>query len=238
MNMNGYSYLLSFGLCLASVACGSDPPPDTEPNPEALDYYPLVDGRELVYFHDGSGGWDETITVTQNADGTFLEKDTPNPSGVRTETVLMKDAAGRIIRTHQEEYASDVLDFSVDYSGGTYGGFLRYDPAWASMEVGETVTVDYDRTETPAGGAAEPSRARSHIFTRFEMETVTLASSGETFQDCLKIQRARNYVDTLGMVEDQTKMFWFAAGVGKVFEQTVTGGSGSEQLIQYPEQGN
>ena len=238
MKTNPCAYMLTLALGLASVACGSEDPPSTMVPGETLDYYPLVDGRQMVYYHSSNNGWDETLTVTQASDGSFLESDTANPDGIRSETMLTKDAAGRIIRHHKDQFLNEEPDISVDYADGTYGGFLRYDPAWAAMEVGESVTVDYNRTETPAGGSPDPVRARSHIYYRHEIETITLAATGETFRDCLKIRRARNYNDVLGEAEDQEKMFWFAPGIGKVQEQTLIGGSGSEQLIEYPEQGN
>ena len=233
MNTNSYAYLLALGL--SSVACSGDKDPPQSPGGPAEDYYPLLDGRQLVYRHSSNNGWNETLTTTQNADGTFLETDTPNPDGERSETILRKDSAGRIIRISKEQYVDDVLDFSVDYMGGNYDGFVRYDPAWVGLETGETMTIDYERTETPAGGPADETRARSHIYKSFGRETIQLSATGETFYDCLKIQRERNYTNNLGDPEDQTKLFWFAAGIGKVQEQTITGGDSSEQLIEYPE---
>ena len=234
--MDAWEVTLLLCLAGASVACGSEAPPgsdtasssNTTGGSGADDYYPMADGASSVYRHSSKGGWDETVTLTRLSPGVFVEADTANPDGERTEAVLEVDSKGRVFRTSKEVYVDDVLDLSVVYEPG----FIRFDPAWLELEVDESVTTTYERTETPAGGPAEPSRPRAHIYTSQGFQTVTIL--GTTYRDCLVIHRERDYEDVFGEPEDEKKQFYFAPGVGKVWEVNLDSGN-TEELVSYSE---
>lgn len=204
------------------MGCGSDAPPGEDRH--ASDYYPMNDGAVSVYRHSSNGGWDETITLTKTGDDEFFETDTPSPDGERTESVQTIDSKGRVWRVSKDQFIDDALDISVVYDPG----FIRFDPAWLDLEENESVRMSYDRTETPAGGSADPTRERAHIYTSYGFQTVTVL--GKTYADCLVIHRERDYEDATGNNEDQQKQFYFAPGVGKVWEINIDSGN-TEELV-------
>lgn len=214
---------LSLVCTLLSSGCGDAAPPGGD-NPNSADYYPMLDGAVSVYRHSSNGGWDETITLTRTAAGEFFEVDTPNPDGERTESVQTVDVDGRVWRTSKQQYVDDQLDIAVEYEPG----FIRFDPAWLDLAQNESVRMAYQRTETPAGGSPDPTRERAHVYTSFGLQTVDVL--GKTYRDCLVIQRERDYEDTQGNTEDQKKQFYFAPGVGKVWEINIDSGN-TEELV-------
>jgi hypothetical protein len=194
---------------------------------EAPDYYPMADGSSWVYFHTSKNGWEETITLADNGDGTFTQSDTPNPDGESSEAIHVEDENGLVLRTSRQQFVDDALDISVVYDPG----FVRFDPAWLEMADGETVTLSYMRTETAAGAAMpDPTRERSHIYTKIGM--VNHSVQGVSYSDCLQMERERNYENPTGQSEDQKKQFWFCPNVGKIQEVT-TDTNNSEQLVSY-----
>jgi hypothetical protein len=188
----------------------------------------MVDGSVSVYEHTSKGGWDETITLTKLSDGVYREVDTPNPDQERNEAVLEVDSAGRVFRISKEVYIDDILDTLVEYDPG----FLRFDPAWLELEANVPIREGYDRTESHPGEAPDPTRARAHIYTSFGFQS--LAVLGTAYNNCLTLQRARDYEDTTGDAEDQQKVFYFCPNVGKVQEVNVDSGN-TEQLVSYSE---
>ena len=91
------------------------------------------------------------------------------------------------------------------------------------------------RTETHPGEASK-TRPRAHVYTvESTSETVTVPAG--KFLDCLRVRRERD-LENDAIVEaditqdEQSKMFWFAPGVGKVREENLITGS-REELIDY-----
>lgn len=223
------------------VACGSEAPPGEETTDgggagapattggsEASNHFPMVDGAVSVYRHSSKGGWDETITLSETSPGVYLEVDSGNPDGERTESVLEVDSQGRVFRTSKDVYVDDVLDTSVVYEPG----FIRFDPAWLELGVNESLSYGYERAETPAGGPPDPTRPRAHVYTSFGRESLTVL--GTRYSDCLVIRRERDYDDVDGEAEDEKKQIYFAPAVGKVQEINVDSGN-TEQLVSHSE---
>lgn len=196
--------------------------------PSGLDYYPITDGSTRVFRHTSRGGWDETITLEAIGPGEFLESESEDPDGERTESVIEVDSRGRVFRTSKQVFVDDQLTLSVVYEPG----FIRFDPAWLDLKPGQTISTDYERTETPAGAPADPSRARSHVYRSFGFETVAVL--GKTHRDCLVIERERTYSDVVGEPEDQRKRFYLAPNVGKVWEVNLDSGN-TEELVRHSE---
>src|SRR5690606_28629566 len=203
-------FSLFVALGASVVACGSEAPPGTE----SVDgggagapattggnrsHFPLQDGAVSIYRHSSKGGWDETVTLTEISPGVYLEVDSGHPEGERTEATLEVDAQGRVFRTSKKVYNDDVLDSSVVYDPG----FIRFDPAWLDMEVNESRTYSYDRTEISADGTPDPTRPRSHVYTSFGRQSLTVL--GTRYSDCLVIRRERDYNDVDGEAEDEKK---------------------------------
>ena len=193
---------------------------------DANDHFPLVDGAVREYFHSSNDGWEETVTLEALRSNVFLERDTENPDGVRTESILALTTSGRVLRTSKVVYQDDALDFCVTYDPG----FVRFDPAWLELPVGDSVREEYERTETNQDGEKDPTRERAHTYTSFGLESTTIA--GTLYNDTLVIERKRDYEDVQGQPEDQQKLFRFAPGVGKVQEVNFESGN-SEELLSY-----
>ena len=228
-------------LAVPIVACGSEAPPGeatsdgggagapgTTGGSDGSNHFPMEDSAVSIYRHSSKGGWDETITLSETSPGVYLEVDSVNPDGERTESILEIDSVGRVFRTSKDVYVDDVLDTSVVYEPG----FIRFDPAWLDLRVNESMTYEYERTETPAGGSPDPTRPRAHVYTSFGRESLTVL--GARYSDCLVIRRERDYDDVDGEAEDEKKQIYFAPGVGKVQEINVDSGN-TEQLVSYSE---
>lgn len=228
---------LAFAFVVASFGCGSEAPPGTETNDGGAagasgttggSHFPMADGAVSVYRHSSKGGWDETVTLTETSPGVYLEVGSGHPDGERTESILEVDEQGRVLRTSKDVYVDDVLDSSVVYEPG----FIRFDPVWLDLEVNESMTYAYERTETPAGGTPDPTRPRAHVYTSFGRESLTVL--GTRYSDCLVIRRERDYDDVEGDPEDEKKQIYFAPAVGKVQELNVDSGN-TEQLVIHTE---
>ncbi|HKO90979.1 MAG TPA: hypothetical protein VJU61_07505 [Polyangiaceae bacterium] len=199
------------------LACNQESP--VTPS-ELLPYHPLADGAWWDYQHSD---WTERVTMAATTfDGSpaFLMTDSPNPKdGLRSDSVVVS-RDGRILRVTKEEYlvsaeGDPTLDSSVEYGVG----FTRFDENWAQQSVGFRETPEYERVETPPGEAPRPAEARRHTFEIVSLSAEVPTAAG-TF-DCIQIQRTKDWqaeADGVDLSDAQTKMFWFARGVGKVRE--------------------
>lgn len=218
-------------ICIACALCAaacnqSDPPAD-----EQMDYFPLVDGARYRYLHS-KGGWIETLTFEADEDdeNRFVQRQSENDDGESSSSVLVRDD-GDVLRVSEEQFIDGELDYSTEYDPG----FLRFSAAWANGEKGASETRTYDRTETQPG--LEPkTRPRAHVFTVVSLAETVKVPAGQ-FLNCLMIRRERD-LDNDAIAEadvtqdEQSKMFWFCPGVGKVREENLITGS-REELIDY-----
>lgn len=235
--------VLAVSLLAASlIACNQKTP--AEPPSSHAPYDPLVAGAWWDYQHDD---WTEHVTMApttlDGGESAFVMTDSPNPKdSIRSDATLVA-REGRVLRVYKEEYlvgpplAGDtpnpeppaVLKDSV-----TYGvGFTRFDEGWADKPVGFKETPEYERVETPAGGAAKPAQGRRHTFEVLSLSEEVSTPLG-TF-DCIKIRRTKDWQaeeEGLDASDAQPKVFWFARGVGKVRELNLESGKG-ELLNNY-----
>jgi hypothetical protein len=215
--------LYSLSACLLS-ACGQDPPAE----PLLAPYHPLVPGSWWEYAHSD---WTERVDLgaaTFNGAPAFNMSDSPNPrDNLRSDSILI-ESDGRISRMTKEEYLVTGGDAALR-SSVSYGvGFTRFDEHWAEQAVGFKETPVYFRIETPAAGTPRPEEERKHTFELISLSEEVRSPAG-TF-DCLVIRRTKDWEAEAEGVEDaQTKMFWFARGVGKV--QELNEETGSTELL-------
>jgi hypothetical protein len=222
----------ALSLALALSGCGQEPPPP-DPNADA-DYHPLVDGAWWRYEHSD---WTETVTLEGmmfEGQPAFLMSDSPNPSDqLRSDAVIAK-ALGRVSRIAKDEYLMSSTGGATLQSSVTYGvGFTRFNEAWADQAAGFVESPEYVRVETPPGGEPLPGEARKHSFEILSLSDEQVTEAG-TF-DCIQVQRTKDWQAEAAGAEDsdaQTKIFWFARGVGKVRELNVDTGS-SESLVEF-----
>lgn len=218
--------LWALPFALAAAGCGQEDPAATAQQTQQP-YYPMVDGAWWEYAHSD---WDERVTATAtDYDGmpAFLMSDSPNPEDdIRSDSIVMS-VNGRAARVSKQEYligqdGSEVLTSSV-----TYGvGFTRFNEDWANQAVGYRETPAYERIETPPGGQPRAPEARRHTF-----EIVSLAedvTTGKGTFSCIVIKRTKDWEaeeEGVDASDAETKMYWFARGIGKVQERNVETGS-------------
>jgi hypothetical protein len=223
------------GLLGLVTGCGQeDPeaPPATE-----QPYYPLVPGAWWQYAHSDWAERVETGTATFEGQDAFLMTDSPNPSDDLRSDSIIQSIDGRVVRVSKQEFLvggpTDVLTSSV-----TYGvGFTRFNENWASQPVGYKDTPEYVRVETAFAPDGTPTvrapEARKHTFEIMSVSERVMTPKGSF--DCIVIQRTKDWQaeeDGVDASDAQTKMFWFARGVGKVQERNVETGS-TELLLDY-----
>jgi hypothetical protein len=178
----------------------------------------MADGAWWRYEHST---WTEEVNVVgapEEGEGAFRASDSPNPRDSLRSDSIMIQRDGRWVRATKEVYldeagAEQVLDSSVDYGVG----FTRFNDAWVTGGVGFSETPEYVRIETPAGGTPGPAEDRRHTFVVLEVDVPVTTPAG-TF-DCIAVQRTKDWqTDDANDSDAQTKIFWFAPGVGKVRE--------------------
>jgi len=221
--------LLAAGL----VACDQKTP--AQPASSTAPYDPLVEGAWWDYQHDD---WTEHVTLAattlDGGESAFVMTDSPNPKdGIRSDATLVA-REGRVLRVYKEEYLVGVDAEATLKDSVTYGvGFTRFDEGWADKPVGFKETPDYERVETPAGGAAKPAQGRRHTFEVLSLSEAVSTPLGSF--DCIKIRRTKDWqAEEAGLdaSDAQPKVFWFARGVGKVRELNLESGKG-ELLVNY-----
>lgn len=179
-------------------------------------HFPLTDGATWTYHHTNliDDPWDETDTVvatTYDGKDAFIFSDEEDAEGEQTHSTLIVDGTG-VYRAYKEIEVADTVVTTTTYDPP----FLRYDEAW--QRAGDTVTLNDDWVQrcivassasNCAAGAEKPG-STTHTYTVLDVAARVTVPAG-TFTT-VKIQR-----DNVSDVE--TKIFWFAAGVGKVREE-------------------
>jgi hypothetical protein len=193
-------------------------------------HFPLIDGATWTYHHTNPGKtapWDEVDTVhatTYMGMPAFIFEDQEDAMGVQTHSTLVVKGTG-VYRAYKENTVKGQTVFTVTYDPA----FLRYDEAWTQM--GQMVTLTDNWTQNCvqmsvaakcAAGAKTPGMT-THVFTVLN-GSVKLTVPAGTF-DTIEIQR----VDPM---TKETKLLWFAAGVGKVREE-VPATKAVEELTSY-----
>ncbi len=219
------------GLLVLGTGCGQEAPADEPDDVVAQPYHPLVPGSSWQYAHSD---WEETVTLeaaTFDGQDAFLMSDSPNPSdSLRSDAIILAQG-GRVSRMTKDEYLMGTGGAQTLTSSVTYGvGFTRFNEDWANQEVGYRETPEYERVETPPGETAKAPEARRHTFEVVSLHEDVPTPIG-TF-DCIAIKRTKDWQADEGGEEAQTKIFWFARGVGKVQERNEETGS-TELLRDY-----
>jgi hypothetical protein len=191
-------------------------------------HFPLVDGAKWTYHHENptKAPWDEDATVvagTYKDQPAFVMTDQEDAQGEQTSSTMQVQGTG-VYRVYKEVAVSGKIALKTTYDPG----FLRYDEAWVE---GETVTLDDDwvqqceftsSAQKCVAGMSEPGSTK-HSYTLISKSTEITVAAG-TF-DAVQVQR-------VNPKNSETKLFWFAAGVGKVRELD-TGSNATEELTMY-----
>ena len=202
------------------------PPPDAGSRES---HFPLVDGSSWTYHHTNlvDPPWDETdgvVASTYKGEDAFILSDEEDGQGERTHSTHVIDGTG-VYRAYKEVSVHDQVAVTTTYDPA----FLRYDEAWTT--VGTSVTLDDDWTQlcviassasNCAPGAIKPGTT-THRYTVLDVAAKLTVPAG-TFTS-VKIQREN-------LTSPETKLFWFAAGVGKLREENPSSGS-VEELSAY-----
>lgn len=192
-------------------------------------HFPLVDGATWTYHHTNPNKppWDEIVTIktaTYMGKPAFIYSDQEDAQGLQTHTTLVVNGTG-VYRAYKEVAASSQTALTVSYDPA----FLRYDEAW-NMD-GQTMTltdnwiqqcIQMSAASKCAPGATTPGMT-THTYTVLKA-SIQVTSPAGTF-DAVEIQR----VDP---ATKETKLYWFARGVGKVREETPAV-QAVEELVSY-----
>lgn len=188
-------------------------------------HFPLVDGTTWTFHHTGvlDDPWDETDRVretTYKGRTAFVLSDQEDAEGEQTHSTLVIDGT-RVYRAYKEVAVGDVVAVTTTYDPA----FLRYDEAWT--ENGLSVTLDDDWTQSCVVASTASSCATgavkvgttTHTYTVLDVNDELTVPAGN-FRS-VKIQRDN-------VSDPETKLFWFAAGVGKIREENPSTGAVSE----------
>jgi hypothetical protein len=194
----------------------------------ADDYYPMVAGSTLTYRHSGSGTpWDDKTQVRATkvgGDDAYLTEGAPDPKGETSENTIIRIGT-RILRSHKRELKADVAQGTVDYEPG----FIRFDAAWVDVADGFSENIAYKRIEKTAAGSLVSDDDREHTWTVEKGSDSVTVPAGK-FDGCLRVRRTRIRGNPANASDDDDKVFWFCAGIGKVKELSEIGGS-NEELV-------
>jgi hypothetical protein len=195
----------------------------------AENFYPMVPGSTLTYRHSGDGSpWDDETKVTATkVDGkdAWITEGAPDAKGETSKNTIIRMGT-RILRSHKQEFKAGVAQGTVDYEPG----FIRFDEAWIDKDDGYAEDVSYKRIEKTAAGSVIAEDNREHTWTvEKRSDTVTVAAG--KFEDCIRVRRTRIRGNPANSSDDDDKVFWFCAGIGKVRELSEIGGS-NEELVR------
>jgi hypothetical protein len=106
---------------------------------------------------------------------------------------------------------------------------LRFDAAWTAKDEGYAEMVTYTRIEKTQAGNVITEDNREHEFKVEKLEDSVTVIAG-TFDDCIRVRRTRIRGNPANSSDDDDKVLWFCAGIGKVKELSEISG-GSEELV-------
>jgi len=192
-------------------------------------HFPLIDGASWVYRHTSflDESWDETATLVATTEGgrdAFVLSDEEDAAGERTQSTLVVDGTG-VYRVRKQVLVGEQLALDTSYDPA----FLRYDEAWT--EPGVSVTLDDEWSQTCviessasscAAGAVKTGRT-THTYTVLDVAASVSVPAGHF----TAVEVQRDNPD-----DQETKLFWFAEGVGKVREENPVTGA-LEELAAY-----
>jgi hypothetical protein len=235
--MRSWQWLCLVGLLFGSGCSQKDP--DVKPDDEgkdggdggdsvADDFYPMVAGSTFTYRHSGDGSpWDDKTEITATkVDGkdAFISEGAPDPKGETSKNTIIQIGT-RILRSHKQELKGDIAQSTVEYAPG----FIRFDTAWVGKDEGFEENITYKRTEKTAAGSVIAEDDREHTWTVEKKKESVSVPAGD-FEDCMRVRRTRIRGNPANASDDDDKVFWFCAGIGKVRELSEIGG-GNEELV-------
>jgi hypothetical protein len=213
---------------------GGPPPAPAFMAADKAGHFPLVDGATWTYRHTNPGkmpvNWDEIDSAratTYMGKPAFIFEDQEDAMGVQTHSTLTVEGTG-VYRAYKENTIKGQTVLTVTYDPA----FLRFDEAWTQM--GQTVTLTDKWVQNCVVGNTVVANCTAgmmtpgmttHVFTVVNPSTKVTVAAG-TF-DAVEIQR----VDP-NKNPPETKLYWFAAGVGKVREE-VPAAMAVEELVSY-----
>ena len=191
-------------------------------------HHPIVIGSSWTYHHTNptKQPWDEVATVeadTYMGMPVAAMTDEEDAQGEKTRSYLLVQGSG-VYRVYKEVAVGGQVAVKVAYDPP----FLRYDEAWTE---GQMVMLDDNWTQTCvftssaakcAPGAVKPG-VTTHTWKVLDLNAEVTVPAG-TFKT-VQIER-------FNVQDNETKQFWFAAGVGKVRELDITSGA-TEELTEY-----
>jgi hypothetical protein len=194
----------------------------------ADDFYPMVPGSTLTYRHSGGGSsWDDETKVSATKVGgedAWLTEGSPDAKGETSKNTIIRMGT-RVLRSHKQEYKAGVAQGTIDYAPG----FIRFDAAWVDKADGHSENVSYKRTEKTSAGSVIAEDDREHTWTVEKRRDAVSVAAGD-FDDCIRVRRTRIRGNPANASDDDDKVFWFCAGIGKVKELSEIGG-GNEELV-------
>lgn len=219
--------LLVLGLtALAATACNQQAPPggttstceEGEAPPEGSSYYPFVDGGSWTYLHAKSGDapWSEQIEMHVD-ECLYRTQTVGDPNG--SERLRWLDRKGSVIhRVRKLDVIPGGTEIEVTYDPG----FPRFDEDLLALSPGESITHEYERTESVGGTETTEPRVQRYTLEASGLDVVVPAG---TFSDVVLIRRTRE-------PEVEHTLFWYAPEVGKIREEELATGH-TEELTEY-----
>jgi hypothetical protein len=194
----------------------------------ADDYYPMVAGSTLTFRHTGNGSpWDDKTQVTAtkvDGDDAWITEGAPDQKGETSKNTIIQIGT-RLLRSYKEEFKASVAQGTVEYDPG----FIRFDRAWVDKDDGFSEDIGYKRTEKTANGSVIAEDNREHTWTVEKRHDSVSVAAGD-FDDCMRVRRTRIRGNPANASDDDDKVCWFCAGIGKVKELSEIGG-GDEELV-------
>jgi hypothetical protein len=178
--------------------------------------------------------WDEIATMrsaTFNDKPAFILEDEEDAQGERSSSTMVIDGTS-ILRVYKEVKVAGQLAFMTSYDPG----FMRYDESWSASDA-KPAESSYDSLQTCvmassaskcAPGAMKVEKT-VHTFKVLDEHAQIEVGAGKF--DTVQVERI-SLGDPAVQGDEETKHFWYAAGVGKVRELEVKNGA-TEELSAY-----